>query len=174
MSIMATYSSSDSRYRAWPVLSKQCLSCRICDKKRGLPFELDGRYVHVLKIKMFAAGWVMYPRTSGPRVLGYTTQPTANILIFIIAHGLQQLYKILGVPAPKTQQGQGIGITARINTQDESIGTPLFKSNRNIFCNVKKWYLSSKYRFVILRVVLWRVLVWAGKISWYFVRVWYL
>ena len=63
----------------------------------------------VLKIKMFAEGWVVYPRTSGspeptwhearsaecqvgsgdPRGLGYTTQPSANILIFIIAHVLQ-------------------------------------------------------------------------------------
>ena len=55
-----------------------------------------------LKIKMFAEGWVVYPRTSGSpeptwqearsaecqvgygdrRGLGYTTQPSANILIF--------------------------------------------------------------------------------------------
>ena len=65
----------------------------------------------VLKIKMFAEGWVVYPRTSGsreptwhearsaecqvgsrdPRGLGYTTQPSANILIFIIAHALPHI-----------------------------------------------------------------------------------
>ena len=63
---------------------------------------------------MFAEGWVMYPRTSGspeptwpaarsaegqvgsgdPRRLGYTTQPLASILIFIIAHALQLIYNI--------------------------------------------------------------------------------
>ena len=68
----------------------------------------------VLKIKMFAEGWVVYPRTSGspeptwhearsaecqvgsgdPRGLGYTTQPSANILIFIIAHVLQLINTI--------------------------------------------------------------------------------
>ena len=67
-----------------------------------------------LKIKMFAEGWVVYPRTSGspeptwhearsaeyqvgsgdPRGLEYTTQPSANILIFIIAHVLQLIYTI--------------------------------------------------------------------------------
>ena len=67
-----------------------------------------------LKIKMFAEGWVVYPRTSGspeptwhearsaecqvgsgdPRGLGYTTQPSANILIFIIAHVLQLINTI--------------------------------------------------------------------------------
>ena len=41
--------------------------------------------------------------------------------------------------------------------------TSLFKSNRNFFCHVKKWYLISKYRFAILRVVLWGVLLWAGE-----------
>ena len=29
------------------------------------------------------------------------------------------------------------------------ICTPLFKSNRIFFCNVKKWHLNSKYRFAI-------------------------
>ena len=49
---------------------------------------------------MFAEGWVVYPRPSGwpepwdPLVLGYTTQPAANILIFIIAHALQLIYNI--------------------------------------------------------------------------------
>ena len=65
-------------------------------------------------MKVFAEGWVVYPRTSGspeptwpearsaegqvdsgdPRGLGYTTQPFANILIFIIAHVLQLIYNI--------------------------------------------------------------------------------
>ena len=69
---------------------------------------------NVLKIKMFAKGWMVYPRTSGspeptwhearsaecqvgsgdPRGLGYTTQPSANILIFIIAHVLQLINTI--------------------------------------------------------------------------------
>ena len=30
--------------------------------------------------------------------------------------------------------------------------TPLFKSNRNFFCNVKTWFLFSMYRFEICRV----------------------
>ena len=67
-----------------------------------------------LKIKMFAEGWVVDPRTSGspeptwhearsaecqvgsgdPRGLGSTTQPSANILIFIIAHVLQLINTI--------------------------------------------------------------------------------
>ena len=37
------------------------------------------------------------------------------------------------------------------------------------FCNVEKWYLSSKYGYAILRVGLRGVLVWAGKMSLYFV-----
>ena len=51
---------------------------------------------------MFAEGWVVYPRTSGSpepisgdlRGLGYTTQPSANILVFIKAHALQLIYNI--------------------------------------------------------------------------------
>ena len=37
------------------------------------------------------------------------------------------------------------------------------------FCNVEKWYLSSKHRFASLRVVSWGVLQQPGKISKYFV-----
>ena len=37
------------------------------------------------------------------------------------------------------------------------------------FCNVEKWYLSSKHRFASLRVALWGVLQQPGKISKYFV-----
>ena len=68
-------------------------------------------FFKALKIKMFAEGWVVYPRSSrsreptwhearstecqvgsrDPRGLGYTTQPSANILIFIIAHALPHI-----------------------------------------------------------------------------------
>ena len=47
--------------------------------------------------------------------------------------------------------------------------TPLFKSNRNLFCNVKWWYLFSKYQFENFPVR-WRGLLhllW--KISWVYV-----
>ena len=47
--------------------------------------------------------------------------------------------------------------------------TPLFKSNRNLFCNVKWWYLFSMYRFEIFYVALWVLLHLLWKISWVYV-----
>ena len=49
------------------------------------------------------------------------------------------------------------------------LGTPLFKSNRNFFCNVKCWYLFSMYRFEIFRVAWWGLLQLLWKISWVYV-----
>ena len=50
-----------------------------------------------------------------------------------------------------------------------SITTPLFKSNRNFFCNVKRWFLFSMYRFEICRVAWWGLLHLLWKISWVYV-----
>ena len=47
--------------------------------------------------------------------------------------------------------------------------TPLFKSNRNFFCNVKRCYLFSMYRFEILRAVWWGLVHLLWKISWVYV-----
>ena len=47
--------------------------------------------------------------------------------------------------------------------------TPLFKSNRNYFCNVNWWYLFSMYRFEIFRVAWWGLLQLLWKISWEYV-----
>ena len=44
--------------------------------------------------------------------------------------------------------------------------TPLFQSNRNLFCNVKRWYLLSMYRFENVLVTLWGLLLLLWKISW--------
>ena len=44
-----------------------------------------------------------------------------------------------------------------IRDPDLNDSTPLFKSNRNLFCNVKMWCFISIYRFAILRFVLWGV-----------------
>ena len=44
--------------------------------------------------------------------------------------------------------------------------TPVFKSNRNLFCNVKWWYLFSMYRFGIFLVAWWGLLNLLWKISW--------
>ena len=50
-------------------------------------------------------------------------------------------------------------------TANRFVCTPLFKSNRNLFCNVKWWYLSSMYRFEIFHVALWGLLHLLWKIS---------
>ena len=47
--------------------------------------------------------------------------------------------------------------------------TPLFKCNWNLFCNVKWWYLFSRYRFEIFRVAWWGLLHLLWKISWVYV-----
>ena len=44
--------------------------------------------------------------------------------------------------------------------------TPLFKSNRNCFCNVKWWYLFSMYRFEIFCVAWWGLLRVLWKRLW--------
>ena len=43
--------------------------------------------------------------------------------------------------------------------------TPLFKSNRNLFSSVKRWYIFSMYRFEIFPVA-WGLLHSLRKISW--------
>ena len=54
---------------------------------------------------------------------------------------------------------------------NDHCGTPLFKSNQNLFCNVKWWYLFSKYRFEIFHVA-WRGLLHLlRKISWVYITV---
>ena len=47
--------------------------------------------------------------------------------------------------------------------------TPLFKSNRNIFFSVKRWYLFSMYRFEIFHIAWWSLLLSLWKISWVYV-----
>ena len=55
--------------------------------------------------------------------------------------------------------------------ENDHCGAPLFKSNRNLFWNVKWWYLFSKYRFTFFHVA------WRGrlhilrKISWVYITV---
>ena len=47
--------------------------------------------------------------------------------------------------------------------------TPLLKSNRNLFCNVNRWYLFSMSRFEIFHVAWWGLLHLFRKISWVYV-----
>ena len=56
-----------------------------------------------------------------------------------------------------------------MNTINPPSSTPLFKSNRNIFCNVNWWYLFSMYRFDIFCVAYWGLLHLLLKISWVYV-----
>ena len=86
---------------------------------------------------------------STKRLFGWQFWSTKNIWIINIIMAYQ-----LGFPSLANRGG------APWNPS-----TPLFKSNRNLFSSVKRWYLFSMYRFEIFHVAWWGLLHSLWKIS---------